>query len=185
LKETYLDTNVLLSPFHAGDSFASESLRILRTRRIYKVTSPVTLVELCATVSRLRREGTLAFEKQIEESLNRLGPSEQVYALALFFLSFGSVKVIGMDTVAKAPFDDLSFATLLEFMEACRIAPLTLLRSLDNVHIAAVKVMKRQGRTIDYLVTCDKGILGRREELRRTVDVPVLSPAELVETVRV
>jgi len=145
----------------------------------------VTLVELCATISRLRREGTLVLEKQIEDSLNRLGPSGQVYALALFFLSFGSVKVAGMDTVAVAPFDDLSFVTLLEFIEACRIAPFTLLRSLDNMHIAAVKMMRRQGRIIDYLVTCDKGILGRREELKRAVDVSVLSPAELIESVRV
>ena len=185
MKEIYLDTNVLLSPFHAGDPFAAQCLQILRTKRIAKVTSPLTFVELCAVISKLRHEGVLVLERQIEDRLSKLKPSGQVYALATFFLSFGSVKIAGMDTVVETSFDGFSVTTLLEFMEACSVAPSTLLRSLDNIHLAAVNIMVRQGRTIESFVTCDRGILERGEELKKVIDVPVVSPAGLVESLHV
>ncbi|MGQ9514577.1 MAG: hypothetical protein ACUVTL_05950 [Thermoproteota archaeon] len=70
----------------------------------------------------------------------------------------------------------------MEFVEAYRLASSAPIRSLDSIHMAAVNMMVRQGRVVEYFITCDQGVLERREELKKVVDVLIVSPVEIVKT---
>lgn len=68
------------------------------------------------------------------------------------------------------------------FVVALGITPKIGLKTLDNLHLAAIVITSRiYGQKIDYFVTLDEEIIKHREEVKALIDASVLTPAELVK----
>jgi N-dimethylarginine dimethylaminohydrolase len=66
------------------------------------------------------------------------------------------------------------------FVETFTMAPRTLLRTLDNLHLACLLTMLREGQTIHYMVTADEELLKARKKMTELTSVPVASPRDLL-----
>jgi hypothetical protein len=64
--------------------------------------------------------------------------------------------------------------------EACSIAPILLLKTLDLMHIAAAKIINDNSHDLKYFVTLDKDILNGTDKIRSVVGFQALPPEELL-----
>jgi len=67
------------------------------------------------------------------------------------------------------------------FVEALDLAPKALLRTLDNLHIASLIGLLKEGHGIRYLVTGDEELLKARKTVTSVTSVPVISPPDLIK----
>jgi len=180
VKTVYLDTGVILSPYHPGDAYQAHSLSILSSRAVTKTTSHVGLIELSATISRLRARDEIQLPNEVESALSSLDFSKQVYSILLFLLRYGNVKVLVPDTVVTLNLENVRLSLSSMFVEAFNLAPRTLLRTLDNLHVASLYSLLREGHSIQYMVTGDEELLKSRKKITELTNVPVTSPTDLI-----
>jgi len=180
VKTVYLDTSVILSPYHRGDSYRAESSSILASRGLTKAISHIGLIELAATVSRLRARKEIKLPDEVESILSSLDLNKQVYSLVLFMLKHGNVRVQVPDTIINLHLEDIEVSLSSMFVEAFNLAPRTLLKSLDNLHVASLLSLSKEGQVIHYIVTGDEELLKARKKIVELTNIPVTSPRELV-----
>lgn len=181
MKTVYLDTSVVVSPYHPGDPYQAHSLSILTSQVLTKTISHIGLIELSATVSRLRVANEIQLPTEVESTLSSLDFSKQVYSILLFMLKRGDVKVLVPDIIVTLNLEDLRLNLSSIFVEAFNLAPRTLLKTLDNLHVASLHSLLKEGHSIHYMVTGDEEILKARKNITKLTNVPVTSPSELIE----
>ncbi|QOJ78930.1 hypothetical protein IG193_00235 [Infirmifilum lucidum] len=70
--------------------------------------------------------------------------------------------------------------TGLEYHLACKLAGPLRLRTLDVLHLAYAKALKRKLNVVAF-ITGDSEILGRADSIERTVGVKVQHPRDVLE----
>lgn len=181
MKSVYLDTNVILSPFHTGDPYQPSAASILASNRLVKVISHIGLIELSSTISRLRARAEIQLPNEVERALSSLDQSKQTHSILLFILKHSGVTILVPNTMIKLRLDGFDIRISSMFVEALDLAPKALLRTLDNLHIASLIGLMREGHNIQYLVTGDEELLKARRAVTSATGIPVVSPQDLVE----
>lgn len=144
----YLDTGVILSPYHPGDPYQAHSLSILTSRAITKTTSHIGLIELSATISRLRARDDIQLPNEVESALASLDFNKQVYSMLLFMLANGNVRVSVPDTIVTLNLENNRLSLSSMFVEAFNLAPRSFLKTLDNLHVASLYSLLKEGHVI-------------------------------------
>jgi len=181
VKTVYLDTNVIISPYHILDPYQTESSSILASRVITKTTSHIALIELSATVARLRAANQIQLPDEVESALSHLDFEKQVYTIILFMLRKGNVRVLVPDTILTLSLEHVTLNLSSMFIEAFKLAPKMLLKTLDNLHVAAVYSLLKEGNTINYMVTGDEELLRVRKKITELTNVTVISPTDITK----
>jgi len=179
VKTVYLDTGVILSPYHKGDRYQAHSLSILTSKAITKATSHIGLIELSAAISRLRAAGEIRLPQDVASAISSLEFSKQVYSILLFILRHGNVRILVPDIIVALNLETFRLNLSSMLVEAFNLGPRTLLKTLDNLHVASVHSLLRQGHTIHYMVTADEEVLKARRKITELTNVPVISPRDL------
>ena len=180
MKTVYLDTSVILSPYHQGDPYQAESLSIIASEGLTRITSHIGLIELASAISRLRSRKEIQVPPEVESSLASLDFSKQVYSILLFMIKRGDIRIMVPDTVVNLQMGDIELSLSTMFVETFNMAPRTLLRTLDNLHLACLLTMLREGQSIHYMVTADEELLKARKKMTELTSVPVTSPRDLL-----
>lgn len=180
MKTVYLDTSVILSPYHREDPYQAESLSILTSKRLSRVTSHIGLIELSSVISRLRARREIRLPTEVESALSSLDFDRQVYSILLFMLRRGDVRIMVPDIVVSLHLDDIELSLGRMFIEAFNLAPKALLKTLDNLHVACLLSLLKEGHPIHYMVTGDEEMLKARSRITELTNVPVTSPPDLV-----
>ena len=181
MKTVYLDTNTLLSPFHAGDPYQSEAASILAYLKMIKVISHIGLVELSSTISRLRARRELQLPEEVEAALSSLELSKQAYSILLFILKHSGVTVLVPNALIRLHLNGFEIRMSSMFVEALNLAPKATLRTLDNLHIASLIGLLKERHTISYLITGDGELLNARTRITNATGIPVVSPQDLIK----
>lgn len=181
MKTIYLDTSVLISPYHATDPYQTQSSEILTSRKITKTTSHIGLIELSATVSRLRAANQIQLPEEVETPLSQLAFDKQVYAILLFILRHGNVTVLVPDTTLTLTLENVRLNMSSTFIDAFKLAPKILLKTLDNLHVASLHSLLNDGHTIHYMVTGDEDLLRAGKEITELTNVTVISPTDIAK----
>lgn len=179
MKTLYLDTSVILSPYHQGDPYQAESLSIATSEGLTKITSHIGLIELASAISRLRSRKEIQLPPEVESSLAPLDFNNQVYTILLFMLKRGNTRVMVPDTVVNLQLGDMELSLSTMFVETFNMAPRTLLRTLDNLHVACLLTLLRERQSIHYMVTADEELLKARKKITELTSIPVASPHDL------
>lgn len=179
MKTVYLDTSIILSPHHRGDPYHAESLSILTSRGLSRITSHIGLIELSSVVSRLRARGEIQLPSEVESALSSLDFDKQVYSILLFMLRRGDVKVRVPDALVNLRLGETEISLSTMFIEAFNLAPRALLKTLDNLHVACLLGLLKEGQSIHYMVTGDEELLKSRKRITELTSVPVASPRDL------
>jgi len=145
VKMIYLDTSVVLSPFHMGDPYKSAAGSILTSKNLVKAISHIGLIELSSTISRLRARGELQVPKEVEKALSSLDFSKQTYSVLLFMLKHSGVKVLVPNALIKLHLNGFNIKISTMLVEALDLAPKALLRTLDNLHVASLIGLVKEG----------------------------------------
>jgi ribosomal protein S13 len=164
-----------------GDPYQSASESILASRNLVKAISHIGLIELSSTISRLRAREELQVPKEVEKALSILDFGKQTYSLLLFMLKHGDVKVLVPNALIKLHLNgfDVKMSTML--VEALDLAPKALLKTLDNLHVASLTSLVKEGHSIHYMVTGDEELLRVRKTVTNITGIPIVSPQDLVK----
>jgi len=111
----------------------------------------------------------------------RLDQNKQTHSILLFILKHSGVTILVPNTLIKLRLDGFDIRISSMFVEALDLAPKALLRTLDNLHIASLIDLPREGHNIQYLVTGDEELLKARKTVTSATGIPVVSPQDLAE----
>ena len=144
----------------------------LKGGEIIGYTSPITVVEACYFVSRnfpprKRESGEEARAKAVAKILQELGKLRLVYA------SPSGDYPLPLDGRGLVMPPMLHQALTLTFLG---------LRTLDLLHLASARHARRTGEDLRGFVTGDNDFIDNRRALANVIDMPILSPRDLVET---
>lgn len=173
MKSYYLDTNVLLSQYKPTDPYHDESLAIvkaLRERRMVGYTGSITILEACSFASRnyVPRRG------ETQSEAKRLAVAKMLETFSKLRLAFSTppgeypILIGNREILMPSIFHDALVMTLSG------------LRTLDILHLAAAKYAGETEPEIRGFVTGDSELLEARKTIARIVNMPFLSPKELL-----
>jgi len=175
----YLDTSILVAANKPGDPDYEYAKEILNSK-VDKLTSYIALAELISVIARLLITEQIEIEPRAWRILEKLSEEEKAQAIALYILKKGLVDVLGC--LGLMPTGIPSVEVPVELQMGIKIAPITRLRTLDNLHVATAMLNKRSNN-IRFFVTGDKEILKKSQIINKISGLIVLSPREAVEKI--
>jgi predicted nucleic acid-binding protein len=179
MREFYMDTNVFISVLKNNDPYHSEAKSIvyrLQKDEIRAETSVITVLEIASVTSR-----------SFEDRFGGKRPQEQRgMFVAKALRRFSSLRTKFIHLAGDVPFAMSGIETDMPsiFNEAIYHSLKVPLRTLDLIHLAAAKYAGRLNKDLGAFVTGDKGFLAMKENLSKTIEMPLLSPKEYVDALR-
>jgi len=128
----------------------------------------------------MRSRKEIQLPPEVESSLASLDFNKQVFSILLFMLRRGNTRVMVPDTVVNLQLGDIELSLSTMFVETFNMAPRTLLRTLDNLHVACLLTLLRERQSIHYMVTADEELLKARKKITELTSIPVASPHDLI-----
>lgn len=173
-----MDTNVFISQLKPDDPYYEASKTIVKKIAggdIAAETSVLTLLETASVASRLY-DMKMAGKDDISNDQRKIFIVKTISGLA-------SLKPRFIHPPGDSPFFMRSVPAELPqvFGEAILMSLLIPLRTFDLIHLAAARWAKQSNQELGAFVTGDNGILLRKREASKLIDVPVLSPKEYVQ----
>jgi len=175
----YLDTSVLIAANKPGDSDYEYAKKILDSKA-NKLTSYIALTELVSVIARLLIAKQIEIDSRAQRILEKLNDEEKAQAIALYILKKGSVDIL--ECLGLVPSGIFGVDIPIEFQIGIKIASITRLRTLDNLHIATAMLNKKSNE-IRFFITGDKGILKKSRIINEISGLVVLSPKEATEKI--
>jgi predicted nucleic acid-binding protein len=166
----YVDTNVILARYFPEDELHNKAAAFFEADGNRKIASPVTVVELTAVVSRLRRE-TLAPKEILQEQ-----PKKRIRAIVQFLLRDCGLSIAVVPARARIKLAGAVLTIPLEYQRSIQLAHALQLRTLDLIHIAYADNLRRWGHEVDTFVTGDSSILNAAEKIQEHVGIEVKEP---------
>lgn len=178
----YVDANVIVSRYKPGDPYHGGSERILTSRGIRKVSSDLTLVELASVVSRLHPTGDIVLSPEAEGATKGLSLTERILAIVGYVVHENPIEYYSFPSAEPLSVDGAVLSLLVDRLRAYMFAPVLGLKTLDNLHVAALSnVVLRGDVDVNYFVTCDGEMIEKRGRVKELTGVAVVDPDTLVE----
>lgn len=137
------------------------------------------MVELAAVIGRQWEKMRLTLTEHAREILEKLPTiDEKILALVKYVLDESSMEIHGFPDRQFLTVGDLKQEMSTLELRAIMLAPRLALRALDLLHLAACKLISETYSTIDFFVTTDKLILGRKDTVAEEMKITV---AELTD----
>jgi len=174
MRNYYLDTNVLLSQYKLEDPFYRESLIIvkaLKDEEIRGFTSPLTIIEACCFVSR-----NFPVRKGESHEVKVTSVSKTLKEISKLRLTF--ISPLG-DYPLSLNGQEVQMPAV--FHQALVLSPYGL-KTLDIIHLSAARYARQTGLDIRGFVTGDNDFIRSKKTLLSIIDMPIISPKELVDT---
>ena len=182
--KAYIDTSVIVSAYKPDEPSHRASMRIAKLDTLTKVGSYVLITELFAVTSRLYKTSQIKISASVEEALSKLLMEERIYALVNAIILDWNLQCpsLGFE-VKQMMLKDFALSMPEAMLEACTIAPLVNLKTLDIMHIACAKIINEAAQDLKYFVTPDQDILNNRNEIERLTGFQPITPQEFVDLV--
>ena len=175
----YIDTNVLLSQYKRADPFFRESNLIaegLKKNTVAGFTSPLTILEMISFVSRNfpSKKG-----ETVEESRN-IAIAKILKEISSYHLRFSNPSG---DYSLKL--DSNREITMPAIFENALSVSTTGLKTLDLIHLGAAKYSKEVVTELAGFVTGDNDFLRQKRNLSSRIGIPIISPEEFVQILKI
>lgn len=180
--KAYIDTSAIISAYKPDERSYRASLRIASLNSITKVGSFILMTELFSVTSRLYKTSQIKVSASVEKALSKLPAEERIYALVNTIVLDWNLQCpsIGLE-VKEMRLKSLALSMPEAMLEACIIAPLVNLKTLDTIHIACAKIIREAAQDLEYFVTLDQDILNNREEIEKLTALQPITPQELAD----
>jgi len=86
LKNIYIDTNVILSYYKPNEIFHNAARKILNSKRIKLISSDLTIIELCSSISRQYSQNEIKISSSAQKILEKEDEFTQIMALIKYIL---------------------------------------------------------------------------------------------------
>jgi predicted nucleic acid-binding protein len=175
----YIDTSVMLARYIPNDPDRVSCTKFFKETEIEKLASPLTLLELTCTFSRLLEAKEIEVPSQIEAQLEESSYEENVQSLVEY-----TIKECGLRIADVIPFPvtlsllGSSAKVSHEYLKALKLASQLRLKTLDTLHLAYISCLRDEGVRVEYLVTNDKEILAREKRVLEVLESRVISGEE-------
>jgi predicted nucleic acid-binding protein len=166
----YVDTNVVLGKYFPEDKLHQRAVRFLEQTAMWKIISPISLVELTAVLSRIDT-ALRAPEELLKET-----PRRRVRALLEFLIRDSNLHVASVPAKAKLRVGGTLFAVPIEYHSCIRLAHALKLKTLDLLHVTYADNLRKSGYGIKTFVTFDQDIIGKAHEIQQETEIEVREP---------
>ncbi|NHJ03163.1 MAG: PIN domain-containing protein [Candidatus Heimdallarchaeota archaeon] len=175
MKNTYIDTSILLANWVKTDPFHEECKKVIeaiKTRTIYGIISGLGLVEISSVV-----------ERQQNKFLPKLPPNISLTAEYLKrIIMVPNLEIIDIFLPKSALIAGSKIELSLVYLQAIDLAPKFHLKTLDNLHLATCVLINRTTRkSIDYFVSGDQEIVSKAHQLKSEYGFSSVFPDELIK----
>jgi predicted nucleic acid-binding protein len=171
-----MDTNVFISQIKPDDPYHPEAKAIgksLKEEEIQANTSVLTILETASVASRLYEAKRGEKGSLKERNIFIIKALRRLAGLKTNFIHIaGDTPIAVRNIQANMP---------SIFNEAILLSLQTTLRTLDLIHLTAARHAKQMNSELGAFVTGDSEFLSKKEQLSKTLGMPILSPKEYVE----
>ena len=179
MKTAYLDTSVVLGIWAPTDPHHEAIRAMIGAMRNGALKGFVSTLGLCEAASVVERQKAKFSSLLDAPDKNIPIPLSLEYLKVIIELS--NVFIVDCTDTVTIRVRDKSITLPIVYWKAIELAPITALRSLDNLHLAiAYSLLECLGERVDYFITNDEGILNKGSTIKKTCHFTVLSPNELV-----
>ncbi len=179
MKSLYLDTSVVLGYWASTDPNYDAITNMFRAIKNDVLKGFISTLGLCEIASVVERQKS-KFERILDVH-GRIfdAPLSIEYLKAI--ITIPNVFIVTCPDVGSITIHDKVIKIPSVTWKAIKLAAITKLRSLDNLHLAiACSLSDCLGEEIDYFVTNDNEIINRGATIKKSCNFPVISPKELV-----
>jgi len=180
--KAYIDTSVIISAYKPNETSYETAIQIAKLNDVVKVGSYVLVAELISVTSRLYKASQIRLQAPVKKILSKLPKEERAYALVnAIILDWNlSYPKLGFE-VKQLKLRAFSLSVPEAILEACMIAPLVDLKTLDLMHIASAKIINEATHDLKYFVTLDQDILDSRDEVKKVAGCQPVTPQEFAD----
>ncbi|MGQ9468609.1 MAG: type II toxin-antitoxin system VapC family toxin [Nitrososphaerales archaeon] len=180
--KVYVDTSAIISAYKPNEISYEASLRVAKLNTITKVCSYMVITEIFSVISRLYRTSQIKVSDSIKKILSKLSMKERVYALInAIILDWGILcPNLGFE-VKQMRLKDFALSMPEALLEACMMATVINLKTLDLIHIACAKIINEAAHDLKYFVTLDQDVLNNRNKIKKIIGFQPLTPQELLD----
>ena len=158
------------------------SVRIAKLDNITKIGSFMLITELFSVTSRLYKTSQIKVSTSVERALSELPVETRINALVNAIVLDWNLQCPSLGSeVKQMKLKDFTLSMPEAVLEACTIAPLVNLKTLDIMHIACAKIISEVTQDLKYFVTLDQDILNNRSEVERLTGLRPITPQALVD----
>lgn len=165
----YVDTSLIIARYKPSDSLFKDSDAFFKSNLDF-IISPITIVELYCVLSRVRNE--LNVPMQAEPLID---------TLVAFIIKDCKLRLLSKGYYVKKSFGLQECRIGLEYYVATRFAEQLGLRTLDMLHLSYAWMLKKS-LGVDLFVTGDEEILEKSEDIRKSLEIKVYHPKQLLQT---
>ncbi len=180
MKSIYIDTSVILAKYKPNDNIHGDAKIMFKSKKLKHIISHITLIELASVISRNFKQikiGDLASKELLDFTFR-----EKVYFLLRYILEENLLNIFHYNGKDSIPYFEALESIFSDYSQAIFLAPISKLRTLDNLHIASLKnIIFSKNLSINYFVTGDEEILKNRNKLKSYLDLLIVSPQTLIE----
>jgi len=172
----YVDTGVLIAAYASKDPLRSAAKAFLAKSRAPRIISPLTFAELSSVLSRVEESLELPTVLREEPAPRR------IRALAEYMLRDCRLTIASQVGSSKLRLGGRSVTVPMEYTIAAALAPNLKLRSLDLLHLAYASLISQLEFSISSFVTGDEAILGKTDEVRKSLNITATHPKDALRT---
>ena len=175
----YVDTSVILAKYIPNDPDSASCRKFFKEIEVEKLASSLSLSELGCIFSRLLEAKEVEVPPQIEALLKELSKEENVQALVEYAITDCKLRIVDVDPIPMTVSlvgSPIKISHI--YLKALELASKMRLKTLDTLHLAHISCLKDEGMQIEYLVTNDKEILARGDQISGMLKSRVLSSEE-------
>ncbi|MHA1300713.1 MAG: type II toxin-antitoxin system VapC family toxin [Candidatus Helarchaeota archaeon] len=180
MKNIYIDTNVILSYYKPNEIFHNAARKILNSKRIKLISSDLTIIELCSSISRQYSQNEIKISSSAQKILEKEDEFTQIMALIKYILLSLNIEFFSNPGTQNFKLNNFKLDMCLDFYQTFYISPRLKLRTLDNLHIGALfNIVSLNKIKVDYLCTNDDEILNQKKIINEITGATPINPNQL------
>ena len=172
----YVDTGVLIAAYAPKDPIRVAAKAFLRKSHAPRIISPLTFAELSSVLSRVEES------LELPSVLRTEPPQRRIRALAEYVVRDSRLTIASQVGSTRLRLGGRSVSVPMEYTTAAALAPKLKLRSLDLLHLAYASLISQLEFSISSFVTGDETILGKSDEIQKSLNITATHPKDAVRT---
>ena len=170
----YVDTSVLIAAYAPRDPLRSAARNFLGKSRTPRIISSLTFAELSSVLSRVEEN------LDLPSVLRQEPPQRRIRALVEYVVRDCRLTIASQLGASRVRLGGRNVTMPMEYSTAAALAPKLKLRSLDLLHLAYASLISRLEFSISSFVTGDETILGKKDDIRESLNITPTYPNEAI-----
>ena len=178
----YLDTSAILSYFDKSCIFFETAVKLFQYPEMELYTGMISVLEMESIIGRNLGSFSLEIDPKAKKIFKTLSTKEKIPIIAHYIIKRLGISIESASSIEKYEINNEEYDIFNTFNLALKINREIKLRTLDAIQIASAVEIKIYNKIdLEYFVTNDAIILGRKQELYQKSRILPISTDDLAK----